>query len=136
MSAAARGLDIPPGLLEDIKAQMDITWQDEGTDRKVRELALSGMAYLDLKRGSPADYTVHGLPRTLLMEYVRYGRDAALDVFETNYLSLIVAMRNEGLVDGYVQGGGQAGLSGDEGEKGPEGITALQLGSGTAIQSV
>lgn len=136
MSAAARGLDIPPGLLEDIKAQMDITWQDEGTDRKVRELALSGMAYLDLKRGSPADYTVHGLPRTLLMEYVRYGRDAALDVFETNYLSLIVAMRNEGLVDGYVQGGGQAGLSGDEGEKGPEGITTLQLGSGTAIQSV
>lgn len=120
MAAGAPILDVPPGLLEDIKVQMDITWQDEGTDRKVRELALSGMAYLDLKRGSPADYTAHGLPRTLLMEYVRYARDAALDVFETNYLSLIVAMRNEGLVDGYVQGTGQAGLSGDEGEEGPE----------------
>lgn len=88
-------------LLEDVKNYLDITWQDPETDRKIRELALSGTAYLDLKRGAPADYTRYGLPRTLLMEYVRYARDAALDVFEINYLSLIVAMRNAALVETY-----------------------------------
>ena len=55
----------------------------------------NGMAFLDLKRGAPADYHTPVLPRSLLMDYVRYGRAEALDVFEENYLSLITAMQNE-----------------------------------------
>ena len=48
------------------------------------------------------DYLADGDGRTLLMEYVRYGRDAALDVFETNYLHLLLAMQTDRRVQAYV----------------------------------
>lgn len=82
-------------LLEELKLYCGITWEDPVTDRQVRTLMENGMAFLDLKRGAPADYHAPGLPRSLLMDYVRYGRAEALDMFEENYLSLITAMQNE-----------------------------------------
>ncbi len=94
---------VPAGLLDAVKARFDVTWQDDVTDQKYTEMILSAMAYLDEKRGEPADYTVPGEPRTLLMEYVRYDRDSALDVFESNYLSRILAMQNQRKVDSYVE---------------------------------
>ena len=53
-----------------------------------------GMVYLNGKLGEEADYTADSLPRTLLMEYVRYARDSALDVFENNYRSMLLDMQN------------------------------------------
>ena len=44
---------------------------------------------------------VPGYPRQLLKEYVRYARDAALDVFENNYRGLILAMQNQRGVSAY-----------------------------------
>ena len=89
---------MPQGLLADVKNYLNITWDDEATDAKVSGLIASGMAYLDLKYGAQADYTADGMPRTLLMENVRYARDSALDVFENNYQAMILGMRNERLV--------------------------------------
>lgn len=85
---------LPSGLLSDVKNWLDITWDDEATDTKVSGLIASGMAYLDGKLGVDGDYTKDGLPRTLLFEYCRYGRDSALDVFENNYRSMILDMQN------------------------------------------
>lgn len=90
-------------LLSDVKNRLDITWADEATDKKLCDLIAGGMAYLNGKYGSSADYTADGLPRTLLMEYVRYARDNALDVFENNYLSLLLAMQHERQVASYVE---------------------------------
>lgn len=95
--------EIPEGLLKDVKAYLNITWQDPVTDAQTSEHILSGMAYLDDKNGAPADYTVPGEPRTLLFEYCRYARDSALDVFETNYLNRILAMQNNRKVAAYVE---------------------------------
>lgn len=92
---------LPEGLLADVKNYLNITWDDAATDTKVSGLIASGMAYLDLKCGEAADYTADGMPRTLLMEYVRYARDSALDVFENNYRALLLGMQNERLVDDY-----------------------------------
>ena len=39
--------DLPAGLLEDVKNYLDITWDDEATDKKIGGLIASGMAYLD-----------------------------------------------------------------------------------------
>lgn len=93
---------LPDGLLSDVKNYLNITWEDEATDTKVSGLIASGMMYLNLKYGEEADYTADGMPRTLLMEYVRYARDSALDVFETNYQSLLLGMQNEKAVSDYV----------------------------------
>ena len=60
-------------------------------------------AYLDGKLGEAVDYASDGMPRTLLMEYVRYVRDSALDVFEGNYLALLLDMRHERAVRRYAE---------------------------------
>lgn len=90
-------------LLDDVKTYLGITWQDGPTDRKIRGYIASGMVYLDSKCGGAADYETEGLPKTLLCEYVRYIRDAALDVFEENYRSMILAMRHERTVIAHAE---------------------------------
>lgn len=85
---------LPAGLLDDVKNQLDITWSDEATDKKYCGLIAAGANYLDDRLGTRADYTADGDPRTLLMEYVRYARESALDVFEANYLSLILSAQH------------------------------------------
>ena len=96
--------NLPEGLLQDVKNYLNISWNDEATDRKISGLIASGMIYLNGKLGENADYTQDGNPRTLLMEYVRYGRDSALDVFENNYLSPLLGMQIERAVNLYVEG--------------------------------
>lgn len=93
--------NLPAGLLEDIKNYINITWNDEATDKKIGGLIASGMVYLDGKYGEAADYTADGMPRTLLFEYVRYARDSALEVFENNYQALILDMQTEKAVQDY-----------------------------------
>lgn len=94
---------LPEGLLNDVKNYLGITWEDEATDSKISGFIASGMVYINNKYGEEADYTKDGMPRTLLMEYVRYRRDSALDVFENNYLSLLLGMQNERAVARYVE---------------------------------
>lgn len=89
---------VPVALLADVKNYLNITWDDEATDAKINGLIASAAAYLDSKLGGQPDYEADGMPRTLLMEYVRYARDSALDVFESNYLALILTAQNESLV--------------------------------------
>lgn len=93
--------DLPVGLLEEIKNYLDITWEDEATDQKLRGLIASGMNYLNEKAGEALDYTVDGEGLTLLKDYVRYARDGALDVFENNYLHLLLSMQNNRKVKAY-----------------------------------
>ena len=94
--------EVPEGLLGDVEAYLNVTWEDPKTDKRYTEMILSGMAYLDAKYGEQADYTVPGEPRTLLFEYVRYDRDSALDVFENNYRNRILGMQNGRRVAAYV----------------------------------
>lgn len=86
---------LPDGLLKDVKNRLDVTWDDEATDRKYSGLIAQGMAYLNKKLGEEADYTADGDPRAMLMEYVRYARDQALDVFENNYQSMILGAQHD-----------------------------------------
>jgi hypothetical protein len=93
--------EVPPELLAAAENYLNITWNDQATDDKVCGLIASGTAYLDLKGGGFLDYEADGMPRTLLLEYVRYGYSSALDVFETNYMNQILTMRHERLVKKY-----------------------------------
>lgn len=89
---------VPADLLADVKNYLNITWDDETTDAKISGLIASAAAYLDGKLGGQPDYEADGMPRTLMMEYVRYARDSALDVFETNYLQMILTAQQESMV--------------------------------------
>ena len=105
---AAGRKDIPAELLTDVKNYLDITWSDEATDGKVRGFIASGMQYLDKKAGGGQDYEADGTPRTLLLEYCRYFRDSALDVFENNYRSMILDLEAESVVKRRVESAQQA----------------------------
>lgn len=88
-------------LLEDVKIQLNITWTDFTTDSRVLALIDNGAAYLGDKLGENPDFLSPGFPRSLMFEYVRYARDEALDVFENNYQSLILAMQHNRRVAAY-----------------------------------
>lgn len=93
--------ELPEGLLDDVKNYLDITWEDEATDRKLAGIVAGGMDYLDDKAGERLDYTRPGYGRSLLMDYARYARDGAMDVFENNYRHLLLAMQNNRRVRDY-----------------------------------
>lgn len=82
-------------LIEDAKTHLDITWEDPATDRKVSGWTQAGITYLNTRAGEQMEYATGSDEWALLMDYVRYARDAALDVFESNYLHLILAMQTE-----------------------------------------
>lgn len=90
-------------MLAAVKSYLQITWTDEETDDRLTLLIEAGEAYLDSKLGETGDYEAPGYPRTLLLEYVRYARDGALDVFENNYRAMILAMQHERMVSMYAE---------------------------------
>lgn len=104
-------MEIDQTVYGEIKAYLNITWEDDSTNRKVTGIIKDGMAFLDSKAGGPQDYETPGTARILLKDYCRYARDGALDVFETNYLSLIMAMRDDTVVmiDDTQETAGQTG---------------------------
>lgn len=97
-------INIPEGLLPLTKNRLDVTWDDDATDSKYTVMIANGIAYLDGKLGASGDYLSPGTAQELLFEYVRYARDDALDVFETNYTHRLLAAQNERRVNAYVEG--------------------------------
>lgn len=77
--------DLPEGLLNAVKGYLKITWQDEATDVEITGYINRGMARLQKIAGAPLDFTVEDQPRALLLDYCRYARSQALEVFEKNF---------------------------------------------------
>lgn len=77
--------DLPSGLLEAVEAYLKITWQDAATDTEVTGYINRGMARLQKIAGASLDFTAEDQPRALLLDYCRYARSQALEVFEKNF---------------------------------------------------
>lgn len=82
-------------LLQTVKDSLGISWEDEMGERRLVTIIENGRAYLSDKIGDTVDFEQPGYAQTLLLEYARYARDEALDVFENNYLALLLAARDE-----------------------------------------
>lgn len=85
-------------LLEEVKSFLDITWEDERTDKEVWQFALEAMDYLDDTAGVNLDYLVDEetegdalyismcyLAKGLLKQYVYYKREKSSDDFPHNF---------------------------------------------------
>lgn len=94
-------------LLEEIKNYLNITWEDPATDRKLEGLLAAGINYLEGKAGQTLDFETEPDAMMLLKDYVRYGRDSALDVFETNFRPLILALQHDRQLERLRTGGAQ-----------------------------
>lgn len=92
---------LPEGLLKDVKSYLDITWVDVTTDIKVTGIIERGIKYIDRIAGSAMNYTVEDKPKELLLDYCRYARSNALDMFQNNYLHELLSLQIDKEVEAY-----------------------------------
>ena len=77
--------DTAESLLDDVESYLNITWQDDKTDNKIKGYINRGMKRLQDVAGASLDFTAEDLPRSLLLDYCRYAYSQALEVFEKNF---------------------------------------------------
>ena len=77
--------DLPTGLLDAAKTYLKITWQDDATDAEITGYINRGMARLQRIAGASLNFAVEDQPQALLLDYCRYARSQALEVFEKNF---------------------------------------------------
>ena len=79
-------------LLSDVKDYLNITWQDERTDKEITGYINRGMKRLQDIAGASLDFEAEDLPRSLLFDYCRYANSQALEVFEINFQSELLEL--------------------------------------------
>jgi hypothetical protein len=79
-------------LLADIRKYLHITWLDENTDSNLTGMISRGMARLQTIAGVPLDFTIEDDARALLFDYVRYANSQALEMWEKNFASELMAL--------------------------------------------
>ena len=89
-------------LIDALKVRLDITWSDEATDSKIKQLLSDSIAWLVQSTGyRDLDYSQNTIERELMFTRVQYAMENMLDDFSTNYKSEIVAMINRAKVRKY-----------------------------------
>ncbi len=88
-------------LLAAVRNYLDITWTDETLDSKLVTLIKAGKAYLNGISGTVNDYTVEGQALSLLLDYVRYARSGATEMYWQNYRHELMSLNIERGVDTY-----------------------------------
>ena len=98
---------ITDGLLKEAKEYLDITWDDDATDGKLRGQIRRGIAYLSDKTGVEksasafSSETGDDRAQGLLFNYLLYDRAGAFDEFEKNYASEINSLRRRKEAENY-----------------------------------
>lgn len=72
-------------LLKDILNDLDITFDDDATKKKIRDYMQQGRARLEGLKGGTIDFTKEMTARTLLFSFCRYGRSNAIEQFEHDF---------------------------------------------------
>lgn len=86
---------LPEGLLAEVKNYpgIDITWEDEATNSQLTGLINTAMDFLNGKAGGKLDYSADGMPKQLLLEYVKYARNGILSEYMTNLAPFLMDLR-------------------------------------------
>ena len=84
---------LPEGLLDKVKNYLDINWESTEMETKLTGIAERGIKYIDDIAGSNMDYTAEDKPLELLLDYCRYVRSNALEVFQKNYLHELLILQ-------------------------------------------
>lgn len=81
-------------LLADIKNELNITWEDEATDSRIRSYINDGIAFLQSTANETTlDFESGGKPRELIFAYCRYADARATNEFKLNYRSDLIMLR-------------------------------------------
>lgn len=81
-----------PALLEEIKSVINVTWEDEFTEKKITALVEDGMSFLDRIAGKQLNFEEPGEAKRLLKNYCRYAYAGAESEFKSDYQSDLAAL--------------------------------------------
>lgn len=84
---------ISENLMSTAKNYLEITWNDEDTNLKLRGILQRGIKYLNDAACNSLNYEIPDKPQELLLEYARYARSNMLQDFQDNYLSEILTLQ-------------------------------------------
>lgn len=91
-------------LTEQVKRKLNITWNDEDTEKRVADI-MGGATSTLLHRLGIADpnfdFSVLGDENTLFLNYCLYERDHCLNEFFVNYAEMIASTRARHIVKQY-----------------------------------
>lgn len=86
-------------LLEGILNELDITYHDEATEKKIAALMKRGKDYLADKYGLEIDFEKDGQAMELLVSYCRYGRSNAIEQFRHDFSPELTALALRGAME-------------------------------------
>lgn len=78
-------------LLDDVLNALDITFDDDATKKKIKEIIQQGKARLEELKGGKIDFSADQTARMLLFSFCRYGRSNAIEQFEHDFACQLTA---------------------------------------------
>ena len=83
-----------------VKRKLDITWTDEDTDARVKDIISSAAVTMRHKLGLPRDYDFAeaGQEQSLFLSYCLYEWNHAAAEFDGNYLNDILQVRQKRVI--------------------------------------
>ena len=88
-------------MLEEIKAALSVTWDEEDTDMKIIRIMEDAEVKLNHILGAEMDYTAPGTARRMFINFCMYVWNGVEKDFKTNYLSDIYELRRINEVKAY-----------------------------------
>ena len=91
-------------LLQEVKDHLNITWDEEETNRKIERIIKDAIATLNWKLGAEIDYSEEeGHEHNLLLDYCMYAYNQCTNEFDNNYFNEIMQIRQKYEVIQYEQ---------------------------------
>ena len=83
-------------LLQEVKDHLNITWDEEETNRKIERIIKDAIATLNWKLGAEIDYSEEeGQEHNLLLDYCMYAYNQCTNEFDNNYFNEIMQIRQK-----------------------------------------
>lgn len=101
-------------LIDQVKRKLDITWSDEDTDRRLKDIIDSASPILQHKLGiadKSYDFSLPGIENNLFLAYCLYEWNHTANEFDINYANEIAQCQAKNEVAYYksLESGGDAG---------------------------
>nr|DAF59944.1 MAG TPA: Head Tail Connector Protein [Siphoviridae sp. ctGz830] len=80
-------------MLEEIKNYLNITWEDEDIDNKLKSLIEQSKQSIKNLMGADIDFTKNLEMKELLFNRVRYAYNNAIEYFESNFAHEILRLQ-------------------------------------------
>jgi hypothetical protein len=95
-------MDLIDELLGELKDKLQVTWDDEPTNRNFKRIISSSINYFNELCDIEFAFDEYSTERELLMERCRYIWNNSLEDFETNFLQELSRLILKAAVDSYI----------------------------------